>query len=72
MRAIALIDIVAKVPESVEGIIKKGTEFECSKEWLKKLIKISNAIEAPKKEKKVVRPVSKKKVEISGKDELPK
>jgi hypothetical protein len=65
VKMIALIDIVAKRPEAVNGIIPKGTEFEASKEWAKKLEKISNAMKAPKKEKKAVKPFGKKKVDLS-------
>jgi glutaredoxin 2 len=68
VKMIATIDIVAKVPESVNGIIPKGKEFEASKEWAKKLKKINNAIEAPKKEKKAVKPYSKKKIDIKSED----
>ena len=71
VKMIALIDITAKVPESVNGIILKGTEFNASKDWAKKLEKINNAIKSPKKEKKAVKPVSKKEIDISAEDGLP-
>ena len=66
IKMIALIDITAKTPFSINGIIPKGAEFEASKEWAKKLEKINNAMKAPKKEKKAVKPYSKKKIDIYG------
>lgn len=71
IKMIALIDIVAKRPESVNGIILKGTEFQASKEWAKKLEKIKNAEKATKKEKKAVKPTSKKVIDLSKEDDSP-
>ena len=65
---IALVDIPVKIPESTNGIILEGTEFNASKEWCKKLEKIKNAEKAPKKEKKAVKPTSKKEIDISNED----